>query len=132
MKIVTKAKESLKNLAVEGTSIASMLIASAMTDDPELAAKIGYASGKLLELKLTKQRDNMDVVREYVIEDIKRRQNNDELFRTDGYLGGTAEKRSDFDDIVDSILLKAADELNQKKLRHIGYLTSSFASPARD
>ena len=71
----------------------------------------------------------MGLVREYIIEDIKRRQNNDELFRTDGFLGGTAEKRSDFDDIVDSILLKAADELNEKKLRHIGYLTSSFAFP---
>ena len=62
-------------------------------------------------------------------EDIKHRLDEDESFRTDGFLGETSEKHSDFDNIVDSILLKAADELNEKKLRHIGYLTSSFAFP---
>ena len=129
MKVITKTKESLKNLAVGATSIGGMLITAAVTNDPQLSVAIGGASGELLARKLTKQRDYMGLVREYIIEDIKRRQNNNELFRTDGFLGGTTEKRSDFDDLVDSILLKAADELNQKKLRHIGYLTSSFAYP---
>lgn len=124
-----KAIELLKNLGVGVTSIGGMLITAAVTNDPELSVTMGRASGELLARKLTKQRNNMGLVRKYVIEDIKHRRNKDESFRTDGFLGETSEKPSDFDDIVDSILLKAADELNEKKLQHIGYLTSSFAFP---
>ena len=128
MQVIKRAKESLKDLAVGATSIGGMLVTAAVTNDPELSATMGYASGELLARKLTKQRDNMGIVRKYIIEDIKHRLDEDELFRTDGFLGETSEKRSDFDDIVDSILLEAADELNEKKLRYIGYLTSSVVS----
>lgn len=129
MKAIKQAKELLNNFAIGATSIGGMLVTAAVTNDPELSATMGYASGELLARKLTKQRDNMGIVRKYIIEDIKHRLDEDELFRTDGFLGETSEKRSDFDDIVDSILLEAADELNEKKLRYIGYLTSSFAFP---
>ena len=130
MNAIKKAKESLKNLAVGATSIGGMLITAAVTNDPELSATMGYASGELLARKLMKQRNNMGIVRKYVIDDIKHRLDEGESFRTDGFLGNeTSTDRSDFDDIVDSILLKAADEMNEKKLRHIGYLTSSFAFP---
>ena len=130
MKIITKSKELLENLAVGVTGIGGMLITAAVTNDPELSATMGYASGELLARKLTKQRNNMGIVRKYVIEDMKRRRDESESFRTDGFIGNeTSTDRSDFDDIVDSILLKAADELNEKKLRYIGYLTSSFAFP---
>ena len=129
MNVIKKAKESLKNLAVGTAGIGGMLITAAITNDPELSATMGSASSELLARKLTKQRNNMGLVRKYIIEDIKHRRDKDESFRSDGFLGKTPEQRSDFDDIVDSILLKAADELNEKKLRHIGYLTSSFAFP---
>ena len=124
-----RAIELLKNLGVGGTSIGGMLITAAITNDPELSVTMGCASGELLARKLTKQRNNMGLVRKYVIADIKHRRNKDESFRTDGFLGKTSEKPSDLDDIVDSILLRAADELNEKKLQHIGYLTSSFSFP---
>ena len=132
VKAIKQAKKLLNNLAIGATSIGGMLVTAAVTNDPELSATMGYASGELLARKLTKQRDNMGLVRKYVIEDIKRRLDKGESFRTDGFLGGISEKRSGFDDIVDSILLEAADELNEKKLRYIGYLTSSFAFPPRD
>ncbi len=120
----------MKNLAVGATSIGGMLITAALTNDPELSTTMGYASGELLARKLTKQRKNMDQVREHIIEDIKHKLDEGKSFRSDGFLGNEAQtEHSDFDDIVDSILLKAADEMNEKKLKHISYLTSSFAFP---
>ncbi len=130
MNVIKKGSELLNNVVVGATSIGSMLLTAAVTNDPELSATMGYASGELLARKLTKQRDNMDQVREHIIEDIKHKLGEGKSFRTDGFLGNKAPTdRSDFDDIVDSILLKAADEMNEKKLKHIGYLTSSFAFP---
>ena len=41
MKAITKAKESLKNLAVGATSIGGMLITAAVTNDPQLSARNG-------------------------------------------------------------------------------------------
>ena len=56
MNAITIAKESLKNLAVGATSIGGMLITAAVTNDSQLSAAMGEASGELLARKLTKQR----------------------------------------------------------------------------
>ena len=58
--------------------------------------------------------------------EIKRRQKNGELLRDDGFFDKNQGGRSDAGEVLESVLLKAQREPEEKKIRHLGLLYSSI------
>ena len=73
-----------------------------------------------------REKERVDSVLSVAINEIGRRKAAGENLRTDGFFDEKETGRSDAEEILEAVLLKAQREPEEKKIRHLGLLYSSF------
>ena len=142
----TEGKNRMARLFERGTemlrsgsgAVTSATVAALIVGPEGLA--IGGAIGKGVEIALNKigqemstrqlgPREETRVGATLIIAaaDIERRLKNGEVPRTDGFFDGKETGRSDAEEILEAVLLKAQREPEDKKIQYMGYLLSSIA-----
>ena len=125
-------------LAASAAAVTSGAVALLLGEGPEAKA-IGGLASKGIEIVLrdvgtdisSRQlgpREEIRVGAALIIAtaEIKRRQKNGELLRDDGFFDKNQGGRSDAGEVLESVLLKAQREPEEKKIRHLGLLYSSI------
>ena len=125
-------------LAAGAAAVTSGAVALLLGEGPEAKA-IGGLASKGIEIVLrdvgtdisSRQlgpREEIRVGAALIIAaaEIKRRQKNGELLRDDGFFDKNQGGRSDAGEVLESVLLKAQIEPEEKKIRHLGLLYSSI------
>ena len=125
-------------LAAGAAAVTSGAVALLLGEGPEAKA-IGGLASKGIEIVLrdvgtdisSRQlgpREEIRVGAALIIAtaEIKRRQKNGELLRDDGFFDKNQGGRSDAGEVLESVLLKAQREPEEKKIRHLGLLYSSI------
>ena len=126
-------------LAAGAAAVTSGAVALLLGEGPEAKA-IGGLASKGIEIVLrdvgtdisSRQlgpREEIRVGAALIIAaaEIKRRLKNGEVPRTDGFFDGKETGRSDAEEILEAVLLKAQREPEDKKIQYMGYLLSSIA-----
>ena len=125
-------------LAAGAAAVTSGAVALLLGEGPEAKA-IGGLASKGIEIVLRDvgtdissrqlgRREEIRVGAALIIAaaEIKRRQKNGELLRDDGFFDKHQGGRSDAGEVLESVLLKAQREAEEKKIRHLGLLYSSI------
>ena len=143
---VTDKKDDLQRLLDNGAelliagaaAVTSGAVAAVLGDGPEARA-IGGIAGKGIEIALRNvgtdissrqlgPREEIRVGATLIIaaSEINRRLKNGDLLREDGFFDAKHPGRSDAEEVLESVLLKAQREPEEKKIRHLGLLYSSL------
>ena len=116
----------LVDFAIETTSLITRVKLARDTGDPSA----GYAVSEFLSDRLhnlvnrfssERQSKRIRTVTRYALEGIQHRLKNNEKLRNDGFFERTID-RSNAEEALESVLLKARDEPEEKKIPHLGKL----------